>query len=146
MTLTIAHKHTGCELVDLAWLRQKDMPNCPLPAIVDHLLASRRSDEEFFFLARDDKTHEPLGYGLIEVESSGVEIKKVYVLPEYRKRGIGKAIVRAEIEISRQIGENRIYTEVSEANLPSLAMIRSLGFREVCKSGSKYHFDLWIKD
>ena len=69
--LTITTDLTGCDLVDLAYLRAKDLPNERLANIVDWLVSERTNSETFFWLARIN--NEPVGYAYAEEESGAVE-------------------------------------------------------------------------
>lgn len=52
----------------------------------------------------------------------------VYVVPEQRGTGLGRAIVRRAIEQARAIGVEALTLSVDSANEPASALYRSLGF------------------
>lgn len=61
---------------------------------------------------------------------SMINIHDVIVLPEYRGRGIGRALLRGIIEIAGERGCSRITLEVRKDNLPARQLYKSVGFAE----------------
>jgi epoxyqueuosine reductase len=57
------------------------------------------------------------------------EMKRLFVQPEHRGRGIGKALARAILEEARRIGYKRI--RLDTVLEPAKSLYRSLGFREI---------------
>ena len=53
------------------------------------------------------------------------------VFPPYRGQGFAKEAARALADWAFEQGEKEVYASVSPTNAPSLAVVRSLGFREV---------------
>ncbi len=62
---------------------------------------------------------------------AGVAECSIYVARESRGRGAGKAALAALIEEARKAGFWKLLSRVFTENTPSLALVRSLGFREV---------------
>ena len=56
------------------------------------------------------------------------------VLPEYTRRGYGRAIFRALCAAAKSIGVDRIVCEVMAENLPSLSLLDGLGYSR-CRVG-----------
>ncbi|WOV93341.1 MAG: N-acetyltransferase [Candidatus Nitrosoabyssus spongiisocia] len=52
----------------------------------------------------------------------------VAVLPEYRKKGIGKSIIAESIQRIRKVGCAEFYLEVRSSNFAAVKMYESLGF------------------
>jgi ribosomal protein S18 acetylase RimI-like enzyme len=57
------------------------------------------------------------------------EMKRLFVQPAFRGKGIGKALVEALVEESRRIGYK--YMRLDTAMEPAKSLYRSLGFREI---------------
>lgn len=60
---------------------------------------------------------------------AGLYLEDLYVLPEYRGKGYGKAIFRRLASIARQRGCGRMEWWCLDWNAPSIAFYRSLGAR-----------------
>ncbi len=56
------------------------------------------------------------------------EITNVMVLPEYRRRGIGRMIMEELLECGRDLGADDFTLEVREGNLGAIRLYESLGF------------------
>lgn len=56
-----------------------------------------------------------------------------FVEKSYRRRGIGKALVKAMLEWFKSKGVECVEADIYSANIPSLAMFKGLGFKEVSK-------------
>lgn len=59
------------------------------------------------------------------------EIKRMYVKPEFRKKGIGRSLLQAIIHEARQIGYSKIRLDTAPFAKEAQALYRSLGFQEI---------------
>lgn len=59
------------------------------------------------------------------------EIKRMYVRPEFRGRGIGSALVHTLIQEAREIGYPRMRLDSTRFMREAHALYRSVGFREI---------------
>lgn len=62
---------------------------------------------------------------------SGVAEFSVYVSGEYRGRGAGKTVMNYLTEMCRSAGIWKLVSRIFPENIPSRALMKSLGFREV---------------
>lgn len=85
------------------------------------------TDERYCFLIAvcESKT---VGYGSILTACDECDLLNVAVLPEYRGRGIGRAIVNGLIREAKSRGAAAIHLEVRESNENAIGLYLSLGF------------------
>jgi ribosomal protein S18 acetylase RimI-like enzyme len=87
-------------------------------------------DEITVFLAGE----EPDGLSLFRfrpgIWSSGAEayLQELYVVPELRGRGIGRALLRATIELARERGADGIDLNTAETDTAARTLYESMGF------------------
>lgn len=74
--------------------------------------------------------------GLRDISGEG-EITNVAVLPEFRRNGIGKKLLRKAIEQAGNLGIKDITLEVRESNLPAISLYEQ---EEFCGEGIRPNF------
>lgn len=85
----------------------------------------------------------PVGVGLLRpVDSSRVEMKRLYVRPEARRAGIATAIVGRLIDEAASLGYARLMLDVMSSRSAAIALYRSLGFADAEAYRSYDSFDL----
>lgn len=91
-----------------------------------HLEAGRGT----FLIARDNGRS--VGCGAIRLlDTTTAEVKRMYVEPEQRGKGIGRAVLaRLEAE-ARQLGAKRLVLETGVLSPEALALYRGAGFRQI---------------
>ncbi|MGF1477923.1 MAG: GNAT family N-acetyltransferase [Cyanophyceae cyanobacterium] len=57
----------------------------------------------------------------------GIYLEDIFVLPEYRRRGIGRAILDRVAQIARERGCSRLEWSVLDWNEPAIAFYKELG-------------------
>lgn len=78
------------------------------------------------------------GFILVRQAADEAEILTLAVLPAYRRKGLGRALILAAADHARTRGAARMFLEVSTANLAALALYAGLGFREVGRRPAYY--------
>jgi len=69
---------------------------------------------------------------LHKLDSVHCEMKRLYLRPQFRGRGIGRALARRIIAEARQIGYRRMRLDTVEPVMKdAVAMYRKLGFKEI---------------
>jgi len=75
---------------------------------------------------------EPVGcVGLRRLEDGVSEMKRLYVKPNHRREGIGRALAELVIGDARDIGYTKMRLDTVAAMKPAITLYRSLGFIEI---------------
>ena len=68
---------------------------------------------------------------LKKLDNDTCEMKRLYVLPQFRKLGIGKLLTEAVIEEARKLGYKRIRLDTLPSMIRARNLYKSLGFEEI---------------
>lgn len=84
-------------------------------------------------LLLDLQERRPAGcVGVHEWDKGAGEMKRLYVRPEFRGRGLARALTLAALEEARAIGYRTVRLDTIPATMESaIALYRDLGFREI---------------
>ena len=78
------------------------------------------------------------GFILIRTVADEAEILTLAVIPESRRRGLGRVLVQAAAAKARAAGATRLFLEVAEDNTAATALYRQAGFIQVGKRTGYY--------
>ena len=79
-----------------------------------------------------------LGFGL-------GEIKRMYVVPDARSRGVGRALLAALEDASRELGYDRVRLDAGPAQEHSKSLFRRTGYREIDKYNGNHIADYFAE-
>ena len=71
-----------------------------------------------------------------EIDEESAEIKRIYVLPEYRRKGIASLIIRTLEDDIKKAGKKKIILETARTTPDSEALYLHLGYSEIDYYGS----------
>jgi GNAT superfamily N-acetyltransferase len=83
-----------------------------------------------FWVAREDDRPVACG-GIARFDDTRAELKRMYVLPEARGRGFGRAILVALEGEARRLGYEAIVLETGELQVPAVELYVSAGYEEI---------------
>lgn len=72
-----------------------------------------------------------VGYVMGELHPRGAEVISLAVAPAFRKRGIGRRLMRRLLIRMERTGIVRVFLMVREGNAAAISLYRSMGFRRV---------------
>lgn len=131
----------GRTLVDELWrdlaLRYADDPSAPEPkGETDDLKPDELMPPTGRFLVVFDEDGTPVGCGAIRRhDDTAAEIKRMYVRPEARSRGISRLIL-AELEsAARVLGYRAIVLETGQRQPEAIALYESAGYTVIPRYG-----------
>ena len=77
-----------------------------------------------------------VGAGSIrQYDEKNVELKRIYVVPSFRKKGIGTKLVSLLIAWGKELGYQRMLLETGEKLEESVALYKRLGFERIPNYG-----------
>jgi putative acetyltransferase len=82
-----------------------------------------------FWVAVDDATRVILGTcGLAAMEPGVFELRKMYLRPETRGRGVGRRLLRGALDFARSVGASRVVLDTTEQMKSAIAFYEAHGF------------------
>lgn len=93
-------------------------------------------------LIAEDATGTRVGMGFLRPSGpDAMEIKRLYVPPEGRGRGVGKALVQHMADIARSRGAKALRLDSTRNLETAIGLYRSLGFQERAPYPESDHFE-----
>lgn len=102
------------------------------------LASSFENDTYTMLVAEEDG--EIMGYGCISVVCENCDLENVLVAEEYRRSGVGRALLNALTQNAKERGAQKIFLEVRVSNAPAMRLYLSCGFVGVY-ARSRYYSD-----
>ncbi|MEG1254433.1 GNAT family N-acetyltransferase [Clostridium sp.] len=75
--------------------------------------------------------HIPVGYGQLIKKDNKIYIANFGILPQYRRRGYGKLLLRHMLNIACSLGFNEIYLKCDSNNVNAVKLYKSEGFNSL---------------
>jgi [ribosomal protein S18]-alanine N-acetyltransferase len=78
--------------------------------------------------------------GVISISTTGelADLHRLVVEPRSRRRGIGADLVRAGLDVVRQLGVREVILDVGYGNEPAIALYAQLGFEQLSARQNYY--------
>ena len=115
-----------------------------LPAANNFLFERIINHESVIFLAYD-QNNTAVGFEQLYMSFSSVSMSPIwilndlYVAPEARKNGVGKALIAKAEALVKERGDKALILETAHDNTPAQALYEKLGFS---KENDVYHYSL----
>jgi ribosomal protein S18 acetylase RimI-like enzyme len=101
-------------------------------------------DTDDFYLAR--RLGRVVGCGAVRMLEPGVfEIKRMWVLPEARGTGVGKALLGALEHRVAALGAKRIVLDTNKSLTEARALYLGAGYREIARYSDNPYADFWFE-
>jgi [ribosomal protein S18]-alanine N-acetyltransferase len=126
---------TFADLPDVVELERRCYGD-PWPASAFSALPDNAS--VFFHLTRDEANGSVTGYVIAWYVMDEGELANLAVAPDYRRRGIGTALLDAMLADALSRGVDKLYLEVRESNLAARHLYASRKFEEVGRRKQYY--------
>ena len=90
------------------------------------------------WIAHDRQPSNIVAYGMLYLAGTEADVANIAVLPEYRRAGVGAALLTQMMEYARSTGVQQLFLEVRVSNAPAIGLYRSHGFFEIGKRRNYY--------
>jgi GNAT superfamily N-acetyltransferase len=95
------------------------------------LVADELRGPDGAYLVGYEGTQAVAGGGLRRLDDGVAEIKRMYVRPSSRSRGVARALLKALEQTARELGYERIRLDTGPKQVHGLALYRSAGYVDV---------------
>ena len=97
----------------------------------DELTKDVTCDDGSIYVAVAMSGDERAGYADMRIVAGEAQIYNIAIAPEFRRQGIGEALLMHMIEKSRELGLDIISLEVRSGNEAAMALYEKMGFKQV---------------
>jgi GNAT superfamily N-acetyltransferase len=94
------------------------------------------------FVAADGEQF--VGHAALRPFENALEVKRVFVAPEYRGRGISKALMAEAEEIARERGVRDLVLQTGDLQAEAIALYEGIGYRRIPPFGRYAGLDLLL--
>src|SRR5512144_3312993 len=77
-----------------------------------------------------------LAYGVLVLAPGEAQLLNLSVVPDARRRGFGRALLRRFVADARRLGADQLFLEVRVSNAPAIALYESEGFERIARRAS----------
>jgi len=86
----------------------------------------------FFGIVIEKNTHRPVGtFGLYKVDNSICELRKMYLMKEYRGQGLGQMMMENAIQTANLLGYKKMVLETISPLKEAISLYLKFGFQEI---------------
>ena len=85
--------------------------------------------QALFVVVVDEKTIIATA-GILALDPGTCELRKMYILPSHRGRGVGRLLMEHLLELAQKLGYRKMILETASVLTEAIAMYRRYGFRE----------------
>ena len=96
-----------------------------------------------FFVARIDGATAGCG-GVVDVDETTAEIKRMWVSPQHRGRGVGRMILAALEQHARDAGRTRVVLDTNGTLLEARAMYEAAGYSPIERYNDNPYAEHWF--
>ena len=119
------------KLYDVPALARIERDSFDSPWSADEITKDVTSDDGSIYVAVALIGDERAGYADMRIIKGESQIYNIAVAPEFRKQGIGEALLDHMVRKSEEIGLSIITLEVRAGNEAAMALYEKMGFRKV---------------
>lgn len=102
------------------------------------LLSSIRQPSTYVWIVKNRQLSEIVAYAVLYLAGDEGDIANIAVLPAFRHRGIGGALLDRMVQSACAAGAATLYLEVRQSNASAIRLYRSRGFAEIGKRRNYY--------
>jgi len=106
--------------IEKAWSHAPWQDNALLPALMQPY--------HFYVIEQD---HQAVAYGIVQIALNEANILTLGVAEPYRKRGFGRQVLQALMDVAKTEQCESVFLEVAENNLPAIKLYQRFGFEKV---------------
>ena len=72
-----------------------------------------------------------VGFGIVAMVKDWAHIMNMCVAPGYRRRGLGRRIMRHLLQVAKRLHASHAWLEVRPSNIPAISLYRKMDFRKI---------------